>query len=148
MPRPPRWLLAVVLLFALAEVVVLVQFAHRFGGGWTAAVIAGSAALGMVLLARLGSRPGQRGFDLLCALMFLVPGLLSSLLAAVLLIPAVRAAVRARWLRWARDHGLVAGTGPGTVIVMEPLESSDAPLRDDDEPGDPDEDRDEDPGGR
>ncbi len=131
-PRLPRRLLAALLVFALAEVVVLVQFAARAGTGWTLAVLGGSGLLGLVLLSRLRSRPGSRGFDLLCGLLLLLPGLLSSLLGLVLLVPAVRRAVRARWLQWAREQGLVGGAGPRTVIVMEPLESHDEPLDDTD----------------
>lgn len=124
--RPARRLLAGLLLFALLEVVVLIQFAALVGAGWTFAVLGGSALLGLIVLSRAMSSPGSRqgrGFDVVCGLLLLLPGLLSSLLALVLLVPGVRRAVRTRWRQWARDRGLVSGSA--TVIVMEPLDRRD-----------------------
>jgi UPF0716 family protein affecting phage T7 exclusion len=130
----PRLVLAGVLGFALVEVVVLIRFADRFGVGATVAVLTASALLGLVLLARLRSRTGGRGFDLAGGLLLLVPGLISSVLGLLLLTPVVRRAVRTRLWRWARRRGLInqttrfeTGTASDTVIVMEPLETSDEP---------------------
>jgi UPF0716 family protein affecting phage T7 exclusion len=93
-----------------------------------------SALLGLVMLARLRSRPGSRGFDLAGGLLLLVPGLISSVLGLLLLTPVVRRGVRARLWRWARRRGLISettlaepGAASNTVIVMEPLESHDQP---------------------
>jgi UPF0716 protein FxsA len=118
---------AVVLVGALLEVALLVRFAEAAGPRWTFAVLVGSSLAGVVVLSRLGRRPGERALDLFSAALLLLPGLLSSAAGLVLLVPAVRRAVRARWWAWARRRGLIDSTGPATVIVMEPLERHDAP---------------------
>lgn len=125
--RLPRWVPALVLVLALVEVVLLVRFADAFGAGPTVAVLGASGVLALVVLIRLRRRRGERGLDLVSALLLLVPGLLSSLAGLLLLVPPVRATVRERWWAWLQRSGIVPDLPRHTVIPMQPLEQHDAP---------------------
>ncbi len=112
--RPPRWLLALVLLLALAEVVLLIRIASLIGAGATLALLIGSALLGLVVIA--SRRATGRGFDLLSGFLLILPGVLSTLAGLVLLAPPVRSVVRNRFHRWIREQHLVR---PQDIVITD-----------------------------
>ncbi|MER7166427.1 FxsA family protein [Micromonospora sp. NPDC000207] len=144
------------LLVVVAEVAVFVAVGRWLGFGWAVLSVFAASLAGLVLLRREGMRawrgfrvaaesgqpPGRQVTDgllgLLGALLLAVPGLFTSLVGVVLLVPPVRSAARAGVQRAAerRVSSMVAGDlfGPRKVRVYrgdpqpEPASSGQGPV--------------------
>ncbi|MDI1463618.1 FxsA family protein [Catellatospora sp. KI3] len=137
--RRLRWVPAAVLLVGAVEFLIFLWLAAQIGPLWAVLLVAALSVLGIVLMrregmagwrrlraARQGGDPrGEQALDavvgLAAALLLVIPGLLTGLLGLLLLIPPVRAAVRAR-ARAATEKRIPAGTansvfGPRRVRV-------------------------------
>jgi UPF0716 protein FxsA len=136
------------LLLAVAEIAVFVAVVHAIGAGWSVLLLAATTVLGLVLLRREGIR-GWRAFraaaqtgrppgaqvtnslvGLLGALLFAMPGLITSAVGLLLLLPPFRGLARRGVQRAAERHvsAAVAGDlfGPRRVRVRRG-EPSDVP---------------------
>lgn len=121
-----------VLLWPLAEIVVLVVVADEIGFGWLVLALIGSAVLGVLVIRVLGAAtlvelqaalvrqepPTGALFRgacvLLAGMLLIVPGFISDAVALLLLIPPARRAVLGPvWRRWPRGG---PGGGPGAGL--------------------------------
>lgn len=128
-------------LFFVAEVALLTWVANRLGW-WTAAIVVGTAILGLALLrlewrrawgaiieaTRSGQLPTGRIADasliLLGGALLLLPGLISDALGLALLLPFSRSLVRRAIGSWAaRRHS----TGSGGVVIVGEVVREDRP---------------------
>lgn len=100
------------LVFALVELLVLLMLGHWLGAGWVLLWVLIAAAAGIKMITRFGPRswrgvradvhearlPGPTALDdmllTLSGLLLLLPGIVSDVLALVLLLPGVRPVVR------------------------------------------------------
>ena len=134
-----RWLPLLVFGITLVEVLVLSRVAHALGFGLLIAWLGSAALLGVGLLrqarrraARSGVAAGAMGLEIAdravisaAAVLFIIPGFLSDLVAVALLVPGNRRALaRALVARFGaafpaanepfeRDVGSAASVGPG-----------------------------------
>ena len=127
------------LLLAVAEIAVFVAVVHAVGAGWAVLVLAATTVLGLALLRREGIR-GWRAFrsaaeagrppgaqvsnsliGLLGALLLALPGLISSAMGLLLVLPPLRGLARRGVQRVTERHvpSAVAGDlfGPRRVRV-------------------------------
>jgi len=102
------FIVAVLLVVAVAEIAVLIAIGHAIGLGWTVLLVLATSALGGWLLRREGARawrafrtdlaegrpPGNAGTEgllvFLGGILMLVPGFITAIIGALLLIPPVR----------------------------------------------------------
>lgn len=122
-----------VLLWPLAEIVVLVMVADEIGFGWLVLALVGSGVAGVLVIRVLGAAtlvdlqealmrqepPTGALFRgacvLLAGMLLIVPGFISDAIALLLLVPPLRRAVLGPvWRRWPRGGPRVGpGSGPG-----------------------------------
>jgi UPF0716 protein FxsA len=137
------------LLLAVAEIAVFVTVVHAIGAGWSILLLAATTVLGLTLLRREGIR-GWRAFraaaetgrppgaqvsnslvGLLGALLLALPGLISSAVGLLLVLPPFRTLARRGMQRAAERHvsSAVAGDlfGPRRVRVRRGTPTDDAP---------------------
>lgn len=128
--RRLRWLVAVLLLGAVLEVLVLLQVARSLGVLWTVALLVGMAVVGAWLArretgrtyraleqaVRAGRLPADEATDamlvLLGAFLLILPGFLTDVVGLVLVLPPTRPAAR-RLL-----HALVAARLPAVATQV------------------------------
>jgi UPF0716 protein FxsA len=110
---------SLLILWPLAEILLLVLVADQIGVGWTLLALAGAAVAGMLIIRVLGAAsltelrhalerrepPAGALFRgacvLLAGLLLILPGFLSDIMALLLLMPPLRAAMLGPfWRRW------------------------------------------------
>jgi UPF0716 protein FxsA len=140
------------LLLAVAEIAVFVAVVHAIGAGWTLLLLVATTVLGLMLLRREGIR-GWRAFraaaqagrppgrqvsnslvGLFGALLLAVPGLISSVVGLLLVLPPIRGLAR-RGVERATERQVsaaVAGDlfGPRRVKVRRGAPTTAAPTPD------------------
>jgi UPF0716 protein FxsA len=141
---------AIGLIVAIAEVAVFIAVGHLIGWVWALLLVLAASALGGVLLRREGVRawrsfqevtaagrpPGTQVLDglvgLVGALLLAVPGLLTGLAGALVLVPPVRRLLRsgAEQAAARRLSSAAAGDlfGPRQVKVQQGAPTTSAPI--------------------
>lgn len=124
-------LLLLLILAPIAEIVVFIEVGRWIGAGWTIIGILATAVIGAVLLRRQGMQtmreavetmrrdevPVKQLFDGMCifmgGLLLLMPGFITDLLGALLLVPPLRAVIGRRlWDTLQRNGSIVVRGGP------------------------------------
>lgn len=149
-PVRGRWVLAALALLPVVELAVAIALAGWIGAGWTVLALLLISAAGLLVLRRAGAQawrrftrsaqgepvrvgdPAGAGLDLLAGLLLALPGFVTGLAGALLLLPPTRrpaARVLGRGLR-----NRVVRLGPqGPVITGEVVDEP--PRRPPGEPG-------------
>jgi UPF0716 protein FxsA len=129
-----KWFIAAILLLPLAEIATFVVVALFIGWGWAFLLTALTTVVGFVLLRQGGRGPlaGLRRGEIdagagnllpvLGGILLLLPGFLTDLAGALLLVPPVRRALMA-WIR----RAMPSQTGDPRVIDLEPDEWQQVP---------------------
>ena len=137
-----KWVIIAILLFPVAEIAVFILLAAIIGLLWTVALMFVTTLAGVLVLRRAGRgriarfrvavadtditwiEANNAGFlTVLAGLLLFLPGFLTDLIGAVLLIAPLRRWCGAAFRRWVRSRDQT----PGSVIDLEPGEWTQVP---------------------
>ena len=129
------WILLLILAgWPVLEIAVFIQVGQAIGLLYTIALFIAAGAIGLLMLRAEGLSllmraqrqmnegvvPVNEAFDALClvigAMLLILPGFVTDILALLLIVPPVRAGLRRLLVHWADRRNRRGRTGPGLVI--------------------------------